>query len=142
MVLARQTSESLARGHARTAPQKNRQKLIRYVENLHEPDPRASSNPTQVHRVTPRGERDEKGRLPGAAGRSRDLPRIGPAGVQPRGHDLGRSSVLLTNVVVRFEPFRRTTDEATKFVPVTVSVNPAPPAVALLGDSVAGTGTG
>src|SRR2546422_1018693 len=50
--------------------------------------------------------------------------------------------VPLTNVVVRLVPFQRTTDEARKFVPVTISVNPAPPAVALLGESAAGTDTG
>src|SRR3989449_394139 len=53
-----------------------------------------------------------------------------------------RNSVPLTNVVVRFEPFQRILDDATKFVPLTVSVNPAPPAVALLGASAAGIGTG
>src|SRR2546422_10584608 len=53
-----------------------------------------------------------------------------------------RNSVLLTNVVVRSEPFQRTTDGATKLAPLTVSVNPAPPAVALLGESAAGAGTG
>src|SRR5206468_3297226 len=53
-----------------------------------------------------------------------------------------RSSVLLTNVVVRSEPFQCTTDRATKFVPLTVSVNAAPPAVALLGESAPSTGTG
>ncbi|MBI3061376.1 MAG: hypothetical protein HYY83_05295 [Deltaproteobacteria bacterium] len=50
--------------------------------------------------------------------------------------------VLLTNVVVRFEPFQRTTDVDTKLLPVTVSVNPAPPAVALLGESAVSAGTG
>src|SRR5437867_2679422 len=53
-----------------------------------------------------------------------------------------RNSVPLTNVVVRFESFQRTTEEATKFVPLTVSVNAAPPAVALLGESAPSTGTG
>src|SRR5258706_2351549 len=41
--------------------------------------------------------------------------------------------VPLTNVVVRFEPFQRTTDPFTKFAPFTVSVKAAPPAVAVLG---------
>src|SRR2546422_935528 len=44
------------------------------------------------------------------------------------------SRVLLTKVVDRSLPFHRTTDEAMKFVPVAVRVNPAPPATALLGE--------
>ena len=36
-------------------------------------------------------------------------------------------------VVVRFDPFQRTTEPFTKFVPFTVSVKAAPPAVAELG---------
>ena len=44
------------------------------------------------------------------------------------------SCVLLTNVVGRVEPFHCTTDDATKPVPVTVSVKAAPPTVALRGD--------
>jgi len=43
--------------------------------------------------------------------------------------------VALTNVVVAAVPLKFTTDPETKFVPLTVSVNPAPPAVALVGDS-------
>jgi hypothetical protein len=43
--------------------------------------------------------------------------------------------VALTNVVVRALPFQFTTAPLTKFVPFTVSVNPAPPAPALEGDS-------
>jgi hypothetical protein len=41
--------------------------------------------------------------------------------------------VLLTNVVVRLEPFHMTEDVLTKFEPLTVSVNAAPPTVALGG---------
>src|SRR3989449_9165664 len=43
--------------------------------------------------------------------------------------------VPLTNVVVRAPPFQRTTDPLTKFVPFTVSVNDAAPAVAMHGVS-------
>src|SRR5437870_1474999 len=52
------------------------------------------------------------------------------------------SWVLLTNVVVRALLFHRTTDPLTKFVPFTVRVKAAAPAVALLGDSEATVGTG
>jgi hypothetical protein len=41
--------------------------------------------------------------------------------------------VLLTSVVVRLEPFHCNADVLRKFVPVTVSVNAAPPTVALAG---------
>src|SRR2546430_1800983 len=51
------------------------------------------------------------------------------------------SCVLLTNVVVRATPFQRTTDPLTKFVPVTLSVKAAAPAVALLGASEPAVGT-
>ena len=49
--------------------------------------------------------------------------------------------VPLTKVVVRSTPFQRTTDPATKFAPVTVKLNPAPPAVALPGESCVSVGT-
>src|SRR5205823_1965610 len=52
------------------------------------------------------------------------------------------SCVLLTKVVVRAAPFQRTSEAATKFVPVTVSVKAAPPAVPALGASVDSVGTG
>src|SRR5439155_1675655 len=51
------------------------------------------------------------------------------------------SRVLLTKVVDRSLPFHRTTDEAMKFVPVAVRVNPAPPATALLGEIELSVGT-
>ena len=43
--------------------------------------------------------------------------------------------VALTNVLVRAAPFQRTLAPVTKFIPLTVSVNAAPPTVALFGDS-------
>jgi hypothetical protein len=49
--------------------------------------------------------------------------------------------VALTNVVVLAAPLKFTTDVATKFVPFTVSVNAAPPAVALDGASEVIVGT-
>src|SRR5215831_14005746 len=52
------------------------------------------------------------------------------------------SWLALTNVVVRTLPFHRTLAPLTKFEPVTVSVNPAPPAGAELGDKVASVGPG
>jgi hypothetical protein len=48
----------------------------------------------------------------------------------------------LTKVVVRALPFHCTVAPETKFVPVTASVNPAPPAVALEGESEVGVGAG
>ena len=44
--------------------------------------------------------------------------------------------------MVRGLPFHRTLAPLTKFDPVTVSVNPAPPAGAELGDSEASVGPG
>src|SRR5438552_10429878 len=52
------------------------------------------------------------------------------------------SCVLLTNVLVRFTPFQRTTEPATNLLPVPVNVNPGPPWTALLGESEVRTGTG
>src|SRR5947199_145391 len=51
------------------------------------------------------------------------------------------SCVALTNVVDLAPPFQRTADEAMKFVPVAVRVNPAPPATALLGEIELSVGT-
>src|SRR6267378_1536476 len=52
------------------------------------------------------------------------------------------SSVADPNVVTRFAPFHRTTELPTKLVPVTVSVNPGPPAGAEVGFSPVVVGTG
>src|SRR5882762_6702640 len=52
------------------------------------------------------------------------------------------SWVALPNVVVRSAPFQRTTDEPMKLLPVTVSVNAAPPATAVLGDREVSVGLG
>src|SRR2546430_3172566 len=52
------------------------------------------------------------------------------------------SWVALPNVVVRAAPFQRTTDEPMKLLPVTVSVNAAPPATAVLGDREVSVGLG
>src|SRR5207244_9435656 len=45
------------------------------------------------------------------------------------------SCVAETYVVARSAPFQRTTELVTRFVPVTVSVKPGPPAVAEVGRS-------
>jgi hypothetical protein len=50
--------------------------------------------------------------------------------------------VLLAKVVVRADPFTCTTDPLTKLLPLTVSVNPAPPAVALFGEMLDTEGAG
>jgi hypothetical protein len=50
--------------------------------------------------------------------------------------------VALTNVVVRFAPFQRTTDAATKPLPFTVRVVAALPATALTGERLLTAGTG
>jgi len=50
--------------------------------------------------------------------------------------------VALTNAVVRALPLKFTTEDELKFVPFTVSVNAAPPFVALAGESVVIAGTG
>src|SRR5215471_19289083 len=52
------------------------------------------------------------------------------------------SCVALTKVVVRLAPFTCTVAPLTKFVPFTVKVNAAPPAVALLGERLLMVGTG
>jgi hypothetical protein len=52
------------------------------------------------------------------------------------------SLVLLTKVVVRVLPFHRTTDVATKFDPVAVSVNAPLPTAAVLGMMELRVGTG
>ena len=50
--------------------------------------------------------------------------------------------MLLTKVVVRSDPFHRTTDPETNPEPLTVSVKVAPPAVALDGESEVIDGAG
>ncbi len=50
--------------------------------------------------------------------------------------------MLLTKVVVRFDPLTRTMEPLTKLPPLTVSVNPALPAVTLLGEILDKDGTG
>ena len=50
--------------------------------------------------------------------------------------------VELTNVVVVAAPLKLTTDPFTKFVPFTVSENPAEPTVAVFGESELNVGTG
>src|SRR5258705_402255 len=52
------------------------------------------------------------------------------------------SCVPLTNVVARLPPFQRTTDESTKPLPFTVTVNAEAPAVTLDGDSDSTLGAG
>ncbi len=47
-----------------------------------------------------------------------------------------------TKVVVRFDPFHRTTEPATKLLPLTVSVKAGPPAVAEEGLRLVVVGTG
>jgi hypothetical protein len=49
--------------------------------------------------------------------------------------------LALTNVVVRAAPFQRTPDAATKPLPLTVSVRPALPATAVVGERLLATGT-
>jgi hypothetical protein len=50
--------------------------------------------------------------------------------------------VELTNVVGAAAPAKLTVEAATKFVPVTVSVKAAPPAIALFGEIAVTVGTG
>jgi len=50
--------------------------------------------------------------------------------------------VLLWNVVARPDPFTCTWEPLTKLLPLTVSVKPGPPAVALLGEMFDKDGTG
>jgi hypothetical protein len=52
------------------------------------------------------------------------------------------SWVLLTNVVVRLDPFTCTIDPLTKLLPLTVNVKAPLPAVAALGDKLASDGPG
>src|SRR5438552_1720837 len=52
------------------------------------------------------------------------------------------SWVALPDVVVGSAPFQRTTDEPMKLLPVTLSVNAAPPATTVLGDREVSVGLG
>ncbi len=52
------------------------------------------------------------------------------------------SCVALTVVVVRALPLKLTVEPLTKFVPFTVKVNPAPPAMALVGEMLLIVGAG
>src|SRR5205823_1929975 len=52
------------------------------------------------------------------------------------------SCVAETYVVARSAPFQRTTELVTRFVPVTLSVKPGPPAVAEVGVNPVDVGTG
>ena len=49
---------------------------------------------------------------------------------------------MLTNVVVRADPFTCTSDPLTKLLPLTVSVKPALPAVTFVGEMLDIEGTG
>src|SRR5207245_2918777 len=65
-----------------------------------------------------------------------------PTVAMPLAEIAARSSVLLKKVVDRSVPFHRTIDEAMKFVPVAVRVNPAPPAPTLVGEIELSVGAG
>jgi hypothetical protein len=52
------------------------------------------------------------------------------------------SCVLLTNVVLRLEPFTRTTEPETKLLPLRISVNAALPALTLDGEILESEGNG
>ena len=58
-----------------------------------------------------------------------------PATARSAAEIAARSCAPLTNVVARPAPFQRTTEAALNPLPLTVSVNAAPPAAALAGDS-------
>src|SRR3982751_807014 len=63
-----------------------------------------------------------------------------PVLVMSLGGILAESCVALTNVVGRFAPFHVTTLPAMKLLPLTVNVNPGPPAVARFGESAVRVG--
>ena len=56
-----------------------------------------------------------------------------PAVVRSEAGIVAVTCVLLTNVVVRFDPPTRTTESGRKFVPLTVRVNEASPTVLVVG---------
>src|SRR2546425_12407058 len=72
----------------------------------------------------------------------RTLTEAEPAAATSAAGMLAESRVALTNVVVRTAPFQRTVAPETKLFPSAVSVNAAPPAVALFGVSVVSVGGG
>src|SRR5690606_15078293 len=65
-----------------------------------------------------------------------------PAAATSSAAIVARSSVADTYVVARAAPFHNTCDSGTNPWPVTVSVNCAPPATAVVGDNASSTGTG
>ncbi len=65
-----------------------------------------------------------------------------PAAAMSDGPTAACSCVELTNVVVRFDPFQRTIEDAVNPLPLTESVNAGPPATACVGAIVLINGTG
>ena len=69
------------------------------------------------------------------------IPNV-PAVVKSLAGMVAVSRVLLTKVVVRFDPLKLTTDADTKFVPFTVIVKLASPTILLAGEIFVVVGTG
>src|SRR5882672_2480847 len=67
---------------------------------------------------------------------------VEPAAATSLAGIVARSCVDDTNVVARLAPFQRTTDDAWKLLPFTVSTNDGPGAVAAVGESEPATGVG
>ena len=78
---------------------------------------------------------------PPGAGFNTVIAAVPPAAMSMAG-TTAVSCVPLTTVVASATPFHFTTVPAKKFVPVSVSVNAAPPAFAVVGESIARTGCG
>ena len=78
---------------------------------------------------------------PPGAGFNTVIAAVPPAAMSMAG-TTAVSCVPLTTVVASATPFHFTTVPATKFVPVSVSVKAAPPAFAVVGESIARTGCG
>jgi hypothetical protein len=70
------------------------------------------------------------------------VTKMAPPLVRSPAGTMAVTCVALTIVVVNATPFHSTTVPAKKFVPVSVSVNAAPPAFAVVGESIARTGCG